>query len=143
MKNRTLLARGLVCLAVAALPSCGSGGGGSPVAPPVTMPPPPSRAVLTVSNSPDPIIATSFSDPRFPGFRWRVDWTTTFHESAGLGGNLDFIHVNFRTPQGGEPQNVLNYGATDIKERAGTNEVEVAAQAGRLVEGCRPSPPAT
>jgi len=119
MENRTILFRGLVCLAVAAMPSCGSGGGGSVTTPPVTTPPLPDRAVVSITNSPDPIIAEKSTDPDYP---WLVRWTTTFHESAGLGGNVDFIHVNFRTPQGGEPRSVLNYGATDIKERAGTND---------------------
>jgi hypothetical protein len=123
MENRRILSRGLVCLAIAAMPSCGGSGGGSPTAaPPITQPPRPSRSVLTLSTDPNPIIVTHNTTSNSATFPWRADWTAVFTETAGLGGNIDFIHVNFVNLAGFESRNVVNYGASRIAQVAGTND---------------------
>jgi hypothetical protein len=50
-------------------------------------------------------------------------WTVTIRETAGLSGNVNFINVTSRSKTTGLESNTLNYSATDVTSRAGTNHV--------------------
>jgi len=116
-------------LAVAGLSvftACGGGGGGSTSASSVPAPPPAAtRAQVTVEITPASPVARPTGDPVFP---WRVDWTLSVRETAGLGGNVNFVDVSFVNTFGFEVPNALNYGASEIIQRAGTNHVAARGQ---------------
>lgn len=108
----------LVTLGLCATLGCG-GSSSSPAAPtPAPTPAPAQRAAVTLTNSPDPIIATASGNPSFP---WTATWEVVIRESAGLGGNVDFINVGLRNLAGFESPSVSNWGADRIITRAGTN----------------------
>jgi hypothetical protein len=111
----------VLCAAVLTLPACGGGGGGTTTPTPVTtMPAPPARAELIVSISPDSPVAQPSGDRTYP---WTVEWIVVLRETAGLGGNVNKVDVGFVNSFGFETKSALNYGATEIKRRAGTNHL--------------------
>ena len=119
--NALLTAAGLFIFA-----GCGGGGGGStaPTAP-APAPPPAARAVVTLDITPASPVAQPTGDPMFP---WRVSWTLTLRETAGLGGNVNFVDVSFVNSFGFQVPNALNYGASEIIQRAGTNHIAARGQ---------------
>jgi hypothetical protein len=108
-------------LGVLVLPACG-GGGGSPTGPtPVTpTPAPATRAEVSVSISPESPVATPSGNGTYP---WRVEWNVFLRETAGLGGNVNYIDVGFVNSFGFETRGALNYGADEIIARAGSNHL--------------------
>ena len=57
---------------------------------PPSPPAPPTQAALTVSLSSSPIDAVAATDGSAP---WSAEWTVRVRESAGIGGNLDFVRA--------------------------------------------------
>lgn len=113
-------------LAVLALPACGGGGGSTTGPTPVTpTPAPATRAEVSVSISPEHPVATPTGDRNYP---WRVEWTVVLRESAGLGGNVNYIDVSFVNNFGFETKGALNYGADEIIRRAGTNHLNARGE---------------
>jgi hypothetical protein len=110
--------------AVAALAAGGGGDSGtSPTSPTTPTPTPPtaSRANISASIAPNPMSAQASGDAEFP---WLVEFTVNVRETAGLGGNVDFINVTLRNPATGGETRALNYGANEVAERAGgTNHI--------------------
>ena len=121
-----------VALAVA-LSACG---GSSPSAPTSsTAPAPaatPSKASITLAANPSSVVATCATG----GSLCAAGVAVTVSESAGVGGNVDFITTSFRTTAG-TVADTINVGATAIIGAAGTNHV---APNGRLTVGS-PTPP--
>jgi hypothetical protein len=79
----------------------------------------PSAAVLTVTVSPNPIVATAV-----PGSSQLLAvFSLTIKESAGLGANVDFVTATLTDPSNGAQLNTINFGASNILVRAGTNRV--------------------
>lgn len=119
---RKLSALGL--LAVLSLPACGGSSPSAPATPPSTLA---SRGVFVATASPNPIIAQDCT-PALCGEstnRYAAVTAVTVAESAGLGGNIDFINVTLRNATTGVEPNTLNYGADEIARRAGgTNHVQ-------------------
>lgn len=106
--------------------SCGGGGGGTPAAPSAPAPPPAAtRAVVEVDITPSTPVAQPTGDGTFP---WRVQWTVVLRETAGLGGNVNFVDVSFVNSFGFETPGALNYGANEISQRAGTNHLAARGQ---------------
>jgi hypothetical protein len=117
MRTKTTLA------GVCAILVVGCGGGGStsaPSAPVATPAPPATRAEVTLTVSPPTLVATATGDRTYP---WRVEWTLVLHETAGLGGNVNYVNVGFVNSFGFETPSALNYGADTIIRRAGTNHL--------------------
>jgi len=56
-------------------------------------------------------------------YPWRVDWTLVLRETAGVGGNVNYVSVGFVNSFGFETPTALNYGADTIIRRAGTNHL--------------------
>ena len=119
-KGSVVVLAGAVLLA-----GCGGGDGGSnaPTAP--TPAPPATQAVVTVEITPTSPVAQPTGDPTYP---WRVDWTVVLRETAGLGGNVNFVNVGFVNSFGFEAPGVLNYGSTEVVDRAGTNHLAARGQ---------------
>ncbi len=105
----------LLALAVIVLPSCG--GKDSPSAPSTPAPPPaPTRAVITVSIVPSPIVATATNDATFP---LRAGWTTVITETAGLAANVNLVNVTNRDVTTGLEFNTLTYTVADVQRATG------------------------
>jgi len=81
----------LAIASVILLGACG-GGGGTPSAPSTPAPTPASRAEVTVSIAPASPVAQPSNDRTYP---WRVEWTLVLKETAGLGGNVNYVDVSF------------------------------------------------
>jgi hypothetical protein len=102
----------------------GCGGGRSTSAPSAPVPTPtpiPTRAEVTVTVSPPTLVAKPNNDRNYP---WLVEWTLVLRETAGLGGNVNYVNVGFVNSFGFETPSALNYGADVIIRRAGTNHLE-------------------
>lgn len=82
--------------------------------------PTPSRANIQASIAPNPIIAQPSNDPEFP---WLINFEVNVRETAGLGGNIDFINTTLVNAATGAEIPALNFGADEINGRAGTNHV--------------------
>jgi hypothetical protein len=102
-----LLAGYLVPLVLAA---CESTTNPSPAAP---APPPPAAASISVSADPESVVATPSGDPDYP---WAGSFNVRIAESGGLSANVNFINL-----VSGDV--TLNFGASEIEELAGTNNV--------------------
>jgi hypothetical protein len=99
-------------------------GGDSPTAPP--PPPPPTAASITVTASPNPIIAADCTPATCgnSGFRYAASTTLTVTESAGVGGNVDFVNMTLRSGTTNTEVGTLNFGSGEISSFAGgTNHV--------------------
>ena len=87
--SRRFVFNGLVACAVLALPSCGGGGGTStPTTPAAPTGPTQARVTVTAAS---PVVSNS---PR-NGFAFRIAVSSTIAESAGLGGNINFVRMRF------------------------------------------------
>jgi hypothetical protein len=107
--------------AVVALAAGGGGDSGTTTGPSTpSTPTTASRANIEASIAPNPMIAEASGDPDFP---WRVSFEITVRETAGLGGNIDFINTTLRNVATGTETRGLNWGAGDVIDRAGTNHV--------------------
>lgn len=104
---------------------CGGGGGGTPSAPSTPAPTPATRAAVTVSLNPTSPVAQPNADRNYP---WRVDWTVVLRETAGLGGNVNYVDVGFVNSFGFETPSALNYGADVIIRRAGRNHLDARGE---------------
>ncbi len=106
-------------LVLAISTSCGDDAG-SPARPSAPLPPTPSRASISVSVAPNPVIAQPSPDPRFD---WTASWTVVFQESAGVGFNVDFMNLDGTSVAAGVALGTLNFGAAEIIQSSGTNHV--------------------
>jgi hypothetical protein len=104
---------------------CGGGGGGTPAAPGTPAPTPATRAAVTVSVDPTSPVAQPTGDREYP---WRVEWTLVLRETAGLGGNVNYVDVGFVNSFGFETTSALNYGADVIIRRAGRNHLDARGE---------------
>ena len=121
---RTMTALAGVCAIVIA--GCGGGGSTSaPSAPIATPTPQATRAEVTLTVSPPTLVAKPNNDRTYP---WLVEWTLVLRETAGLGGNVNYVNVGFVNSFGFETPSALNYGASQIIQRAGTNHVGARGQ---------------
>jgi hypothetical protein len=112
-KGAHLTKPSLVALAVTLLAFTGCGGKDDPTAPT------PTAAVFNVTQSPNPIIAGTGSQ----GFQYTAAFTISVTESAGVGGNVNFVNVTLRNVTTGVELNTVNFTATDVFNRAGTNHI--------------------
>jgi hypothetical protein len=122
--------------------SCG-GGGSAPTSPtravastptPTPTPTPASRALYSISVSPDPI--RSF--PGTDGARWIVEFDVTVTEHNGLSGNMNWLNASIYS-QRCSRSNTLNIGANDINALLGSNFIDARDQITlplRLVYNC-------
>jgi hypothetical protein len=116
---RTNQALAGVCAAL--ISGCGGGGSTSaPSTPVTTTPPAATRAEVTVTVSPPTLVAKPNNDRTYP---WLVEWTLVLRETAGLGGNVNYVNVGFVNSFGFETPSALNYGADEVIRRAGTNHL--------------------
>jgi hypothetical protein len=99
------------------------GGGSSPTIP--TMPPQPTAGAFTASVAPNPIIAQDCTPAKCgnEGYQFFFDSTVTVTESAGRGGNVDFINVTMRNDTTGIELKTYNFTANDVIKYAGANHV--------------------
>jgi hypothetical protein len=118
---QTRAALGGVCAVLLA----GCGGGRSPTAPAATPTPIATRAEVTITVSPPTLGAKPNNDRTYP---WLVEWTLVLHETAGLGGNVNYVNVGFVNSFGFETPSALNYGADTITRRAGTNHLAAGGE---------------
>ncbi|HKC12546.1 MAG TPA: hypothetical protein VKI41_10975 [Vicinamibacteria bacterium] len=115
---RRLIAAGVLVL----LPACG--GGSSPTAPaappPTTLPP---RAQITVTFTPDPVVATpaTGTDPTRP---FHATYTMTIRETSGLSGNVNFWNETLENPVTGLFSGTVSFGADRVIALAGTNHLQ-------------------
>jgi hypothetical protein len=95
-----------------------AGCGESPTAPsPVASPPAPvTRAVVTVSARPNPIVADA------DGGGFVAGTTVVVTETGGVAGAVDYINVTLRHEPGGIVGTV-NFGSDYVIANAGTNRV--------------------
>lgn len=96
--------------------SCG--GSSTPTAPTA-----PTAGAFIVTEAPNPIIATAGSQ----GFHFTATFSLTVREAAGLGGNVNVVNVTLRNATNGLELNTINFSATDIFNRAGTNHIAALA----------------
>jgi len=100
----------LVCAAIAAA-ACGSGGGSSPTTPTAAPTPAPqaARSALSVTVTPNPVIATPSTDASFP---WVASFTVAVRETAGLACNMNRVNA---TIVGGA--SAIEWGVNEIQSR--------------------------
>jgi hypothetical protein len=103
------------------LGACGGGRGGTPTTPSTPAPTPATRAEVALSIAPTSPVAKPSADRTYP---WQVDWTLVLKETAGLGGNVNYVDVGFVNNFGFETPSNLNYGADEIIRRAGRNHLD-------------------
>jgi hypothetical protein len=106
------------CFALAimllAFTSCG---GSNPA--PTPTPTAPTAGVFTVTETPNPIIATGGTQ----GFQFTAAFTLTVTESAGLGGNVSFVNVTLRNATTGVEVGTIQFNPVDIAARAGSSHI--------------------
>lgn len=121
----------LVFLCVLTLPACG--GNSNPGAPTPTPTPAPTQAVVVATVTPTPVVAVpisqraTFCAPN-PDWQFVAAWTTTVRETAGLGGNVNFINVTAQNALGFALFGPINFDANYVIRRAGTNHVSGGGQ---------------
>jgi len=76
---------------------------------------------VAVGITPTSPVVQPTGDSTYP---WRVDWTVVLRETAGLGGNVNYVDVAFVNSFGFETPGALNYGADEIIRRAGRNHLD-------------------
>ncbi len=114
------------------LPACGGGNSGPSSVPAPT--PAPTQAVVVVTVTPTPVLAVPIDQrPDFcgqnKGWDFTADWSTTVRETAGLGGNVNFINVTAKNAAGFELFKApLNFDANYVIKAAGTNHVNGGGQ---------------
>ena len=118
MTSRRLLFHGLLACSVLALPGCGGGGGSSPSAP--STPPPVTQAKITVTAAAPQVSAS----PR-NGFAYRITISSTIAESAGLGGNINFVRMRFIA--GGVEIEREEISSADLILQTGTNRLNASS----------------
>jgi hypothetical protein len=121
MRTKTALAG----LCAVLLTGCGGGSSSAPSAPVAPPTPIPTRAEVTVTVSPPTLVAKPNSDRTYP---WLVEWTLVLRETAGLGGNVNYVNVGFVNSFGFETPSALNYSADTIIRRAGTNHLDARGE---------------
>jgi hypothetical protein len=112
---------GGAAVALAAASGGGSDGGTSSGGSTTPSTPSASQANIQASIAPNPIIAQASGDSDFP---WRVDFEVIVRETAGVGGNIDFINTTLRNVATGVETRAVNFGADQVVSRAGTNHVD-------------------
>lgn len=123
MSGKTIgIIAGVGAGAAVALAAAGGGDSGTSSGGSTTPTPPPtaSQANIEASLAPNPINAQASGNPSFP---WSIEFQVTVRETAGVGGNIDFINTTIRDLETGTESPALNYGADTIISRAGTNHV--------------------
>ena len=119
MSSRRLFLNGLVACSLLALPSCGGGNGtSSPTTP--AAPTGPTQARVTVTAA-APVISVS---PR-NGFAFRIAISSTIAESAGLGGNINFVRMRFIA--GGVEIERSEVSSADLVLQTGTNRLNASS----------------
>jgi len=115
----------LAIASVIVLGACGGGGStpSAPSAPPTPIPA--TRAEVSVSITPSSPVAQPTGDGTYP---WRVDWTVVLRETAGLGGNVNYVDVSFVNSFGFETPGALNIGADELIRRAGRNHLDARGE---------------
>jgi hypothetical protein len=97
-----------------------SGGSDSSTTPSTPSTPSATQARIEASIAPNPINAQASGNAEFP---WRIDFEVIIRETAGIGGNIDFINTTLRNVATGAETRAVNFGADEIVGRAGTNNV--------------------
>lgn len=82
------------------------------------------RGVFAANVTPSPVVAETSTGS---GFQFVARFTVNITESAGLGGNVDFINVTL-TSNTGASTSAVNFGASDVISRAGSNRVEARSR---------------
>lgn len=112
--------RRLAVVAVVTL-MVGCGGGSSPTAPVVTQPPAPSQASITVTQTGNSFLCIS----PLANTAFRLQFTVTIRESAGLGANINFVRVSFF--RGAVEIERQEIGANAIVAGLGSNRIAASA----------------
>ena len=98
-----------------AVSGCGYNGRGSTPTRPAPLPPPtPGQAEVSVALSETPIDAVVATE----GAAWSAEWTLTIDETAGLGGNIDFVEA-ILTDSTGAPIGETMLDADQVSEGLG------------------------
>lgn len=95
--------------------ACGNDSGPTGRTTTTTTVPTASQAQISVIIDPNPITAVPSGMPEYP---WEVNFTARIRETAGLAVDVNFIDVLL-----GDPIPPLNFGAAEIRVRAGTNHI--------------------
>src|SRR5947199_7879027 len=111
--KRHIVGTVLAC-AVVGLPACGGGGGGTSAPSTPSTPAPATQAKISVTAT-APVISGS---PR-NGFAYRLTLTSTIAETAGLGGNINFVRMRFIA--GGAEIEREEISSADLILQTGTN----------------------
>ncbi len=106
--------------AAVALIAAGGGGSDDGGFTNINQTPEASRANVDVSIAPNPIMAQASGDRDFP---WLINFEVNFRETAGLGGNIDFINTILINAATGTEVPALNFGANQVASSAGTNHL--------------------
>ncbi len=102
--------RSIVCFLVAAIVAGCGGSSSSPSAPTSTT-----AAEVTVSVNPNPITASTCSPSQCSsGADFYFVVTLVITETAGVGGNVDFVNVTLRNPTTGQEVGTVNLGADEV-----------------------------
>jgi hypothetical protein len=119
MTSTRQLLRGLVAGSVMALAACGGGSGTSTPSAPST-PAPATQAKITVTAT-----APAISNSPRNGFAYRISLNSTIAESAGLGGNINFVRMRFIA--GGVEIEREEISSADLILQTGTNRLNASA----------------
>ena len=65
---------------------------------------------MTLTVSPPTLVAKPNNDRTYP---WLVEWTLVLRETAGLGGNVNYVNVGFVNSFGFETPSALKQGVAD------------------------------
>ena len=93
------------------VPGCGSG---TPTIPDI------SRAAITITVDPNPVAATQDATT----FAVTANYTITVKETAGLGGEVQFISSSVHDPSTGAQVALNYYDSTDLVVYSGTKRIE-------------------
>ncbi|MEQ1759499.1 MAG: hypothetical protein ABL986_14355 [Vicinamibacterales bacterium] len=111
----------IIVVALTCLAGIGCGGNDSPTAPSAQTP---TAAAITATVIPNPVIAIACTPTTCAaGLEFIASLSVQISETAGLGGNVDFVNVTMRNATTGAEIGTLNYGADELIRRASTNHV--------------------
>ncbi len=85
-----------------------------------TSPTTATRAVVTVSVSPNPIISARSANPAFD---YDIQWTVTITETAGVGGTINFVDSRLFDPATGVAVGSNDLDSTDLLVLTGSNHL--------------------
>jgi len=114
-----------IVLALTCSVALGCGGDKSPTAPSSQ----PTTADITATVSPNPVIASACTPTTCTtGFAFSAVFNLQISETAGVGGNVNFVNVTMRDSTTGAEIGTINFGADEVIRRASTATNHVNAR---------------